>query len=363
MAKIGRPRAEIVLTGDERLTLVRLTKRSRVNRAVAFRARIVLACAKASDTAVARRLRTTKTTVAKWRSQFAAQRLTGLYDEPRVGAPRTITDAAVEAIIVKTLETTPPGETHWSTRSMAKAAGISHAMVGRIWRTFRLQPHRTESFKLSPDPQLVDKIRDVVGLYIAPPTNAVVFSVDEKSQIQALQRAQPILPMDFGQPERRTHNYLRHGTLDLFAALNVATGEVLTRCTAQHRAQDFVAFLRDIDASVEPVLDIHVVLDNLSAHRAPPVQRWLVRHPRVQFHFTPTYASWLNLVERFFGLLTEKALKRGSHTSVPQLRAAILAYVDAHNERGIPFKWVKTADEILEKMRRFGLRVQQVYGH
>ena len=363
MAKIGRPRAEIVLTGDERLTLVRLTKRSRVNRAVAFRARIVLACAKASDTAVARRLRTTKTTVAKWRSQFAAQRLTGLYDEPRVGAPRTITDAAVEAIIVKTLETTPPGETHWSTRSMAKAAGISHSMVGRIWRTFRLQPHRTESFKLSPDPQLVDKIRDVVGLYIAPPTNAVVFSVDEKSQIQALQRAQPILPMDFGQPERRTHNYLRHGTLDLFAALNVATGEVLTRCTAQHRAQDFVAFLRDIDASVEPVLDIHVVLDNLSAHRAPPVQRWLVRHPRVQFHFTPTYASWLNLVERFFGLLTEKALKRGSHTSVPQLRAAILAYVDAHNERGIPFKRVKTADEILEKMRRFGLRVQQVYGH
>ena len=363
MAKIGRPRAEIVLTGDERLTLVRLTKRSRVNRAVAFRARIVLACAKASDTAVARRLRTTKTTVAKWRSQFAAQRLTGLYDEPRVGAPRTITDAAVKAIIVKTLETTPPGETHWSTRSMAKAAGISHSMVGRIWRTFRLQPHRTESFKLSPDPQLVDKIRDVVGLYIAPPTNAVVFSVDEKSQIQALQRAQPILPMDFGQPERRTHNYLRHGTLDLFAALNVATGEVLTRCTAQHRAQDFVAFLRDIDASVEPVLDIHVVLDNLSAHRAPPVQRWLVRHPRVQFHFTPTYASWLNLVERFFGLLTEKALKRGSHTSVPQLRAAILAYVDAHNERGIPFKRVKTADEILEKMRRFGLRVQQVYGH
>jgi transposase/transposase-like protein len=362
MAKIGRPRAEIVLTDDEQLTLVRLTKRSRVNRAVAFRARIVLACAEAPDTAVAQRLRTTKTTVAKWRSQFAAQRLTGLYDEPRVGAPRTITDAAVEAILVKTLETTPPGETHWSTRSMAKAAGISHSMVGRIWRTFRLQPHRTESYKLSPDPQLVDKIRDVVGLYIAPPTNTVVFSVDEKSQIQALQRAQPILPMDVGQPERRTHNYLRHGTLDLFAALNVATGEVLTRCTAQHRAQDFVAFLRDIDASVAPALDIHVVLDNLSAHRAPPVQRWLVRHPRVQFHFTPTYASWLNLVERFFGLLTEKALKRGSHTSVPQLRAAILAYVDAHNERGILFKWVKTADEILEKMRRFGLRVQQVHG-
>lgn len=361
MAKIGRPRAEVVLTDEERVLLVRLTKRIRVNRAVGFRARIVLACTEASDTVVAQRLRTTKTTVAKWRGQFVAQRLTGLYDEPRVGAPRTITDEAVEAILVKTLETTPLGETHWSTRSMAKAAGISHTMVGRIWRTFRLQPHRTDSFKQSPDPQLVDKIRDVVGLYMTPPANAVVFSVDEKSQIQALQRAQPILPMDIGQPERRTHNYLRHGTLDLFAALNVATGEVLTRCTAQHRAQDFVVFLRDLDESVQPALDIHVVLDNLSAHKAPAVHRWLLRHPRVHFHFTPTYASWLNLVERFFGLLTEKALKRGSHTSLPQLRAAILAYVDAHNERGKPFRWVKTADEILDSMRRFGLRVQQVH--
>jgi len=293
MAKIGRPRAEVVLTDDEHSDLVRLTKRSRVNRSVAFRARIVLACAAASDTAVARRL-------------------AGLHDEPRAGAPRTITDEAVEAILVKTLG---------STRSMAKAGGSSHTMVGRIWRTFRLQPHRTASFKLSPDPPLIDKIRDVVGLYLTPPANAVVFAVDEKSQIQALQRAQPILPMDLGQPERRTHNYVRHGTLD-----------------------------------------VHVVLDNLSAHKAPPVQRWLVRHPRVQFHCTPTYASWLNLVERFFGLLTVKALKRGSHTSLPQLRAAILAYVDAHNNRGLPFKWVKTADQILDKMRRFGLRVQQVHG-
>src|ERR687889_2022681 len=361
MPNIGRPRAEVVVTDDERAALVRSRKRVRVNRAVAFRARIVLACIDGSDTAVARRLRTTKTTVAKWRSQFVERRLEGLYDEPRVGAPRTITDEAVEAIIVKTLETTPPGETHWSTRTMAKAAGISHAMVGRIWRTLRLQPHRTESFKLSPDPQLVEKIRDVVGLYMAPPANAVVFSVDEKSQIQALQRAQPILPMDFGQPERRTHNYVRHGTLDLFAALNVATGEVIARCKPQHRAQDFVAFLREIESTVAPTLDIHVVLDNLSAHRAPPVQRWLLRHPRVHFHFTPTYASWLNLVERFFGLLTEKALRRGSHTSVPQLREAILAYVEAHNEKGTPFTWTKTADEILDKMRRFGLRTQQVH--
>ena len=349
-----------MLCDDERLTLTRLTKRSRVNR-VAFRARIVLACVAAADTVVARRLRTTKTTVAKWRSQFVTRRLAGLYDEPRVGAPRTITDEAVEAIIVKTLETTPTGETHWSTRSMAQAAGISHTMVGRIWRTFRLQPHRTESFKLSPDPQLVEKIRDVVGLYMTPPANAVVFSIDEKSQIQALQRAQPILPMDFGQPERRTHNYLRHGTLDLFAALNVATGEVLTRCTAQHRPRDFVAFLRDIDGSVESPLDIHVVLDNLSAHKAPAVQRWLVRHPRVHFHFTPTYSSWLNLVERFFGLLTEQALKRGSHTSIAQSERPFSREL-THNDRGTPFKWVKTADDILDRMRRFGLRVQQVYG-
>src|SRR4029079_12193385 len=230
MPQSGRPRAEVVVTDEERSALVRLTKRARANRAVAFRARIVLACIDDTDTAVARRLRTTKTTIAKWRSQFVERRLEGLYDEPRVGAPRTISDEQVEAIIVKTLETTPPGETHWSTRSMAKAAGLSHSTIGRIWRTFRLQPHRVESFKLSPDPQLVDKIRDVVGLYINPPTNAVVFSVDEKSQIQALQRAHPILPMDFGQPERRTHNYVRHGTVDLFAALNVATGEVIARC-------------------------------------------------------------------------------------------------------------------------------------
>ena len=362
MAKLGRPKAEVVLTESERAELIRLTKRARVNRAVAFRARVVLACADAPDSAVVRRLRTTKSTVAKWRLRFIARRLDGLYDEPRVGAPRIVSDAAVEAVIVKTLETTPKGETHWSTRTMAKAAGMSHTMVGRIWRTFGLQPHVTESFKLSPDPQLVAKIRDVVGLYMHPPHNAVVFAVDEKSQIQALQRAQPILPMDIGHPERRTHNYLRHGTVDLFAALNVATGEVIARCKPQHRAQDFVAFLRDIDDRVEAEREVHVVLDNLSAHKAPAVHRWLLRHPRFQFHFTPTYASWLNLVERFFGLLTAKALKRGSHTSIPQLRDAILAYVEAHNERGLPFKWVKTADEILEKMRRFGLRVQQVHG-
>ena len=362
MAKIGRPTTALVVTDDERSALTRLTKRARVNRSLAFRARLVLACADGTAaSAVARRFRTTNATVGKWRRRFIDRRLEGLYDEPRVGAPRTISDEDVEAVIVKTLETTPSGETHWSTRTMAANAGMSHTTIGRIWRTFGLKPHVTESFKISPDPQLIEKIRDVVGLYMNPPTNAVVFSFDEKSQIQALERAQPILPMDIGQPERRTHNYIRNGTLDLFAALNVATGEVLARCKPQHRAQDFVAFLREIEASVEPALEVHVVLDNLSAHRAPIVHRWLLRHPRFHLHFTPTYASWLNLVERFFGLLTEKALRRGSHTSVAQLRAAILAYVEAHNDKGKPFKWTKTADEILDTMRRFGLRTQQVH--
>ena len=376
MSKIGRPRAEVVVTDEEGAALVRLTKRARVNRAVAFRARIV-ACIDTSDMAVARRLRTTKTTVAKWRSQFVERRLEGRYDEPRVGAPRTISHEQVEAIIVRTLETTPRGETHWSTRSMAKAAGVSHTMVGRIWRTFRLPPHRTESFKISPDPQLVAKIRDVVGLYGAPPANAVVFSVDEKSQIQALQRAQPILPMDFGQPERRTHNYLRHGTLDLFAALNVATGEVIARCQPRHRAPDFVAFLAATSSRSCRRRDACCAR---STRRSSPrststssstICRRTARHrcsdgccatPRPFSFHAHLRASWLNLVERFFGLLTEKALKRGSHTSIAQLRAAILAYVDAHNDRGTPFRWVKTADEILDSMRRFGVRVQQVHG-
>ena len=362
MANIGRPKKELVVTDDERSALLRLTRRARVNRALAFRARLVLACADGTaGSTVARRYRTTNATVGKWRHRFIERRLDGIYDEPRVGAPRTISDSAVEAVIVKTLETTPSGETHWSTRTMAAKAGMSHTTVGRIWRTFGLNPHVTESFKISPDPQLVEKVRDVVGLYMNPPTNAVVFSFDEQSHIQALERAQPIVPMDIGQPERRTHHDVRNGTLDLFAALNIATGEVLARCTPQHRAQDFVAFLREIEASVEPALEVHVVLDTLSAHRAPVVHRWLLRHPRFHVHFTPTYPSWLNLVERFFGLLTEKALRRGSHTSVPQLREAILAYVDAHNEKGKPFKWTKTADEILDKMRRFGLRTQQVH--
>jgi transposase len=363
MARNGRPKVALVITDDERAELLRLTKRSRTNREISFRARLVLACAdEPSNSAVATRYRCTRGTVGRWRSRFIKDRLDGLYDEPRVGGPRKISDETVEAVVVKTLETKPTGHTHWSTRKMAEKAGISHTMVGRIWRTFGLKPHISTSFKLSPDPQLVEKVRDVVGLYMNPPANAVVFAVDEKSQIQALQRAQPILPMDLGQPERQTHNYIRNGTLDLFAALNVATGEVLARCKQQHRSQDFVAFLRELDEHVESGLEIHVVLDNLSTHKAPPVHRFMLRNPRFHLHFTPTYASWLNLVERFFGLLTDQALRRGSHTSIPMLREAILAYVASHNERSKPFKWTKTADVILEKMRRFGLRTQRVNG-
>lgn len=363
MPRTGRPKAELVVTEDERTELMRLTKRSRTNRDVAFRARLVLACVEEpSNVAVAKAHRCAPHTVGRWRARFIQERLDGLYDEPRVGGPRKISDEAVEALVVKTLETKPVGHTHWSTRKMAAKAGISHTMVGRIWRTFGLKPHRSETFKISPDPQLVAKVRDVVGLYMNPPDNAVVFAVDEKSQIQALERAQPILPMDIGQPERQTHNYIRNGTLDLFAALNVATGEVIARCKQRHRAKDFVDFLRELDTHVEDDLEIHVVLDNLSAHKAATVHRWLLRNPRFHLHFTPTYSSWLNLVERFFGLLTEQALRRGSHTSIPQLRQAILDYVASHNENGKPFKWTKTADEILDKMRRFALRTQKVHG-
>lgn len=360
--RTGRPKAALVISEDERVELVRLAKRARVDRHVAFRARIVLACAEeSSNVEVARLLRVSGNTVGMWRRRFVEFRVDALYDEPRVGAPRKVSDEAVEAVIVKTLETMPKGCTHWSTRKMAKNAGISHSTVGRIWRAFGLKPHLTHSFKMSPDPQFIVKVRDIVGLYMSPPEHAAVFCIDEKSQIQALERAQPVLPMDLGQPERQTGNYLRHGTLDLFAALDVATGKVIAGCKGQHRGQDFVAFLREVDASVDAELAIHIILDNLSAHKSPIVKRWLLHHPRFKFHFTPTYSSWMNLVERFFGLLTEEALKRGSHTSIPQLRDAILAYVDAHNEDAKPFKWTKTADEILDKVRRFGLRTQRVH--
>jgi len=363
MARTGRPKTELKLTKAEREELERLARRARTNPNLAQRAKIVLRSASGLlNTEVAKKLRTSVTTVGKWRQRFIKGRVAALYDEPRPGAPRKITDEAVEDIIVKTLETKPKGKTHWSTRDMAEAAGVSHSTVGRIWRTFGLQPHIVEGFKLSDDPLFIEKVRDIVGLYLSPPRNAVVFSFDEKPQIQALERAQPVLPMDFGMPERQTHNYFRNGTLDLFAALNVASGEVIAKTKKQHRATDFVDFLREIDRNVPDELEIHVILDNLSAHKSPVVKRWLARHPRFHFHFTPTYSSWLNLVERFFGLLNEQALKRGSFTSVASLRRAIFEYIKVHNEKGKPFRWAKTADEILDKVKRFGERTLRVNG-
>jgi transposase len=362
MPRIGRPRKLLVVTDEQRIELERIARRARTNRNLAMRAKIVLASAKGlANVEVAAKLRTSHVTVGKWRNRFIEGGVDALFDEPRPGAPRSITDDEVEAIVVKTLESKPKGRTHWSTRKMAQKAGISHSTVGRIWRTFGLQPHIVRGFKISTDPLFIEKVRDIVGLYLNPPDHAVVFAFDEKPQIQALQRAQPILPMDIGQPERQTHCYTRHGTLDLFAALDVASGQVIARTKKQHRAEDFVAFLKEMNGAVEPDLDIHVILDNLSAHKAPKVKRWLLRNPRFHFHFTPTYSSWLNLVERFFGLLTEHALKRGSHTSVPALRSAIYEYVEAHNEEGKPFKWSKTADEILESVTRFGQRTTRVH--
>jgi transposase len=360
---MARPRQHnLVLTPDERAALERLAARSRSARLVAFRAKIVLRCAEGgSDVAVAAALRTSRLTVGKWRRRFVERRVDGLYDEPRPGVERKILDDQVEAVVTKTLESTPKGRTHWSTRSMAESVGMSHSTIGRIWRAFGLKPHRTRSFRLSQDPQLVEKVRDIVGLYMSPPDNAVVVCVDEKSQIQALERAQPVLPMDLGQPERQTHDYVRHGTTDLFAALDVATGAVLGKCYAQHRSREFKLFLAEIDASVPASLDVHVVLDNLSTHKTPEVHRWLLRHPRFHLHFTPTHGSWLNQVERWFGLLTEHALRRGSHTSTSQLRSAIHAYLDAHNEKPKPFRWTKSADEILASIARFATRTSQAH--
>jgi transposase len=349
--------AELKVSKDEQEALDRLVRRGRTNRQLAFRARIILRSgAGRSNKQVARELRCAAATVGIWRRRFVERGLNGLQDEPRPGVERTVTDDQVENIVVKTLETVPKGCTHWSTRSMAKHVGLSHNTIARIWRTFGLKPHRTKTFQISDDPYLVEKVRDIVGLYLSPPDNAVVFSVDEKSQIQALARATPILPMDLGAPERRTHNYVRHGTTDLFAALDVATGQVLGRCFGRHRAREFLCFIKEIDARVDEGLEVHVILDNLSTHKTPAVMRWLVRHPRFHLHFTPTHGSWLNLVERFFGLLTEKALQRGSHTSVPELRAAIAAFIDAHNDDPKPFRWTKTADQILDSMRRFASR-------
>ena len=349
-----RRASELALTSDERDELLALTRRRKTSQQLALRARIILACAEgAQNKDVSERLGVSRQMVCRWRVRFAADRLAGLYDEPRPGTPRTIDDAEVERVIVETLERVPRGETHWSTRSMAKHVGLSHSTVARIWRAFGLQPHRSETFKLSKDPLLIPKVRDIVGIYLNPPEHAVVLCVDEKSQIQALNRTQPLLPLRPGMAERRSHDYERHGTTSLFAALDTKTGHVIGEMHRKHRSIEFRKFLQTIDESISEDLAVHVVLDNYSTHRAPIVANWLKRHPRFVMHFTPTYSSWLNQVERWFGELTNKAIRRGSHRSVRELEAAIHAYLAKSNADPKPFVWTKTSDEILAKIARF----------
>jgi transposase len=343
----------LTLSDDERLKLEAWTRRPKTAQRLALRSRIVLAAAAGrSNTRIAADLRVTLPTVGKWRQRFLDARLEGLADEPRPGAPRTLTDARVEAVVAKTLESKPADATHWSTRGMARASGLSPASVGRIWRAFGLKPHRAETFKLSGDPFFVEKVRDVVGLYLNPPERAVVLCIDEKSQVQALDRTQPLLPMSPGQAERGTHDYVRHGTTSLFAALNVATGEVIGRCHRRHRQQEFVRFLDLIDAAVpaEDGVTVHIVLDNYGTHKTPRVKRWLLRHPRFVVHFTPTSASWLNQVERFFAEITERRIRRGAFRSVAALEQAIRDYLDEHNRNPKPFAWTATADLIFRRI-------------
>lgn len=353
----GRPKAELVLTEAEREQLEAWARRRKTSQALALRSRIVLECGSGlTNKEAARRLSVTPQTVSKWRGRFVAMRLDGLVDAPRPGAPRTVTDARVDAVITRTLESTPQNATHWSTRTMADEMGLSQSTVSRIWRAFGLQPHRQDTFKLSSDPLFVEKTRDIVGLYLDPPVKAMVLCVDEKSQIQALDRTQPVLPLAPGIPQRRTHDYMRHGTTTLFAALDIATGEVIGRLHRRHRSQEFLKFLRTIDASVPPDLDVHLVLDNYGTHKTPAVKNWFVRHPRFHVHFTPTSASWLNQVERWFATLTEKQIRRGTHRSTHQLESAIREYLQTYNENPKPFVWSKTADEILAAIERFCMR-------
>jgi transposase len=353
----GRPKVALILTDDERRRLDSLAHRSRSAPHVARRARIILACAEGADSkVVARRLHVTPATVCKWRGRFITNRLDGLYDEPRPGAKRTISDEQVEQVIIRTLETTPRGATHWSTRDMAKAVGLSHMAISRIWRTFGLQPHRSETFKLSNDPLLVEKVRDIVGLYLDPPAHAAVFCVDEKPQIQALDRTQPLLPMQPGQIERRTHDYKRHGTTTLFAALNAKTSEVITQFHQRHRSAQFRQFLDLIDAHVPRRLDVHIIMDNYSTHKTPLIRNWFAKRPRFHVHYTPTYGSWLSLVERWFAELTMKQIRRGAYRSVAQLKAGIQEFIDAHQADPKPFVWTKSADEILASIARFAQR-------
>jgi transposase len=359
MAERGRPKTPLTLTDDEEQTLQRWARRPKTAQALALRAKIVLACARgASNQQVAQQLGIWPQTVGKWRGRFVRERLEGLSDEPRPGRPRTIADEQVEQVITTTLEEPPPNhDTHWSTRSMATATGLSQTAISRIWRAFGLKPHLVQTWKLSTDPQFIDKVRDVVGLYLDPPDAALVLCVDEKSQIQALDRTAPSLPLLPTTPARRSHDYVRNGTTSLFAALNVATGTVISQVHRRHRHQEFLKFLTTIEANVPPELDVHLICDNYQTHKTPQIKQWLLRHPRFQVHLTPTYSSWLNLVERWFAELTNRKLRRSAHRSVAELEADLAAWIQAWNEDPKPFVWAKTADEILANLTRYLQRI------
>jgi transposase/transcriptional regulator with XRE-family HTH domain len=353
MARTGRPKAVLELTSDEREQLQRWARRRTSAQALALRSRIVLACAEGrSNTAVAEELGVSVQMVGKWRARFVEARLDGLADDPRPGRPSSITAEQVEDVVVATLESTPANATHWSRAKMAERSGLSRSTIGRIWRAFELKPHREDGFKLSNDPLFVEKVHDVVGLYVHPPEAAVVLCVDEKSQVQALARSQPAFPMMPGMPERRTHDYVRHGTTSLFAALNTADGTVISSLHRRHRAVEFRKFLAKIDAAVPEHLEVHLVCDNYGTHKSPTVTAWLQRHPRFHMHFTPTYSSWINQVERFFAYVTTDLLQRSDHRSVQALEADIRRWIKAWNDDPRPFVWTKTADQILESLAR-----------
>jgi transposase len=348
----------VELTEAEREQLLRWSRRAKSGQALALRSRVVLACADGlSNNEIAEKLRVSTSMVTKWRTRFAARRLDGLVDENRPGRPPSISVEQVEQVIVTTLEQTPRNATHWSRASMAARTGLSRSTIGRIWRDFGLQPHRAETFKLSTDPLFVEKVVDVVGLYHNPPERAVVLCVDEKSQVQALNRSQPVLPMMPGMPERRTHDYVRNGITSLFAAFNIADGTVIGELHRQHRAAEFKKFLITIDKQVPAELDVHLICDNYGTHKTPAIKAWLGRHPRFHMHFTPTGSSWINQVERWFGLLTEQKIRRGSHTSVHALEADIRDWINDWNSHPRPFLWTKTAEEILDSLARFCRRI------
>jgi transposase len=355
---IGRPTKPLNLTPEEKEKLVQLARRPKSAQAIAMRARIVLGCDEGlRNGAVAKKLHITGATVCKWRERFRVNRLEGLLDEPRPGAPRSITDAQVEQVVTKTLESMPENSTHWSSRLMAKKIGLSQTAIVRIWHAFGLQPHRVEHFKFSKDPQFVEKVRDIVGLYMNPPDRAIVLCVDEKSQVQALNRTQPILPLAPGVPARQSHDYERHGVTSLFAALDVASGVTISNCYRRHRHQEFLRFLNDIDANLPSRFEVHLVMDNYGTHKVRKVKAWLTRHPRYHVHFTPTSGSWLNLVERLFAELTQRCVRRGSHTAVRALEKAMLDYLDRRNRDPKPFVWTADADLILGKVARLSKRI------